>query len=215
MKRNAGTVALSAALLAALAGCAYQDPLELPELGPGAGSMNPASPYGPYYGNGYGYGYGPGYRYDPYYNYYYGGYDPRYYSPGVIYVPVPCADANHDGRCDKRPHGDGHQNDGDGGHHHGGGQQGGSNAGGQSDNDNDGDGGRHDAQPRWPGYGAPVAPAPVPRATPPAPKPPQARPPDVPRRAAPPPPPVDRGPRNGPGRSPSTTDDGPPARRPD
>jgi hypothetical protein len=238
---------MAASMLVALAGCAYQDPFELPDLGPAGRSSAPAPYYGPHYGYGlsYGYGYGSGYRpgYDPYYNYYYGGADPRYYGPGVVYVPypyyvpVPCADANHDGRCDKRPRGDGNDHDG---HHHG------PNDGQNDDEGNNPDGGKHDGIPRWPGsrnpdgtkgdgprlrrdvdterHGAPgmtprVAPAPTivqpaPRAVPPTPRPAQVRPPETPRRAAPPPP-ADRGPRTAPGRSSATVDDGSPPRRPD
>lgn len=78
MKRNAGTVALAAAMLAALGGCAYQDPLALPDLGPPARSSHQQYPqqpysqpypsYSPYYGYGFSYGYGSGYRpgYGPY-----------------------------------------------------------------------------------------------------------------------------------------------------
>lgn len=229
MKRNVGTVVFGAAMLAALGGCAYQDPLQLPDLGPQGRSSMPS----PYYGYGFNYGYGSGYRpgYDPYYNYYYGGADPRYYGPGVVYVPypVPCADANHDGRCDKRPRGDGHGRDDDGNPH------------------DDQNGGKHDRPPLWPNArdgGGPkgdgprvrqgqeidrnvapgmtprVVPAPIilqpnpmPRAVPAAPRPPQSRPQDTPRRAAPPP--ADRGPRVGPGRAPATAEDGSPPRRPD
>lgn len=220
-------------MLVALAGCAYQDPLALPDLGPPtASAQSPYGSYSPYYSYGYNYGYGSGYRpgYDPYYNYYYGGADPRYYyGPGVVYVPypVPCADANSDGRCDKRPRGDGRDDDRDNGHHHDG----------QPD-------GKHDGVPRWPQsrdmdgvkgegprvrrdgnaerYGTPgmtprvapapviVQPAPAPRTAPPPPRPPQVRPQDTPRRAAPP---ADRGPRVAPARPPA--DDGAPARSPD
>jgi hypothetical protein len=214
MKRTFGTGVLGAAMLAALGGCAYQDPLALPDLAPQAQSSMPS----PYYGYGFNYGYGSGYRpgYDPYYNYYYGGTNSRYYGPGVVYVPypVPCADANHDGRCDKRPRGDGHGGDGHGrdddGNHH-----------------DDQNGGKHDRPRQWPnardgggpqGDGPRVRPpAPAPRTTiaPPAPRPPQARPQETPRRAAPPPP-SDRGPRVTPSPSPPPAPtDGSPPRRPD
>jgi len=238
MKRNAATRVFGMAMLAALGGCAYQDPLALPDLGPQAQSSMPS----PYYGYGFNYGYGSGYRpgYDPYYNYYYGGTNSRYYGPGVVYVPypVPCADANHDGRCDKRPRGDGHGGDGHGrdddGNHH-----------------DDQNGGKHDRPRQWPNArdgGGPqtdvrgdgprvrqgqesdrnvapgitprVAPAPVIvqpnpmlRTVPPAPRPPQARPQGAPRRAEPPPP-ADRGPRVTPTPSPAPADGSPP-RRPD
>jgi hypothetical protein len=227
MKRNAGTVVLGAATLAALGGCAYQDPLELPELGPQGGSSMPS----PSYGYGFNYGYGSGYRpgYDPYYNYYYGGADPRYYGPGVVYVPypryvpVPCADANHNGRCDKPPRGDGHGRDDDDNNHHGG------QNGGQNDGQN---GGKHHRPPQWPNArdgGGPqvdgprvrrgkeidrsVAPARRPPQVQPQTQTPQSRPQDTPRRVAPPP--ADRGPRVGPGRTPAPSEDGSPPRRPD
>ncbi len=131
MWRHYTVLMLGAATLAALAGCAYQDPLALPELGPQARSSQQYPGYGPYSGagrygygsSGYGYGPGNGYRpgYDPYYYdpYAYGGrYPPQYYAPGVVYVPypVPCVDANGNGRCDKRPPKE-RDNDGDGGHH--------------------------------------------------------------------------------------------------
>jgi predicted small lipoprotein YifL len=92
MNRKVAQALLGAAMLAALAGCAYQDPLALPDLGPPARSSQQQYPgYSPYYGYGYNYGYGSGYRpgYDPYYSPYYGGGDPRYYTPGVVYVPYP------------------------------------------------------------------------------------------------------------------------------
>ncbi|MGI9245929.1 MAG: hypothetical protein ACR2I8_04395 [Steroidobacteraceae bacterium] len=126
---------------AALAGCAYQEPLSLPPLGaPGVQRSAPYSGYGAYdpYFSVYGsqrYGY-----YDPRYGYVYGGrYDPRYaYPPGYAYYsapglpyPIPgyapyprgpyCIDANRDGRCDERQH---HKGDGrgdDGRNHQGGG----------------------------------------------------------------------------------------------
>jgi predicted small lipoprotein YifL len=252
MKPKARKVVLAVAVLAALGGCAYQDPLALPDLGPPAQSSHQSYPqsyssYDPYYGYGssYGtYGYSSGYQrgYDPYYNYYYGSGD-SYYGPGVVYVPypqyipVPCGDANQDGRCDKRPRRN-HDNDHDG--------------------DNDGrndDGGKQDGIERWPrsqggqgggkgdgprlrrdggGVDRYVAPGASPRVAPPAvtlrPAPgspsltvppmsraPQARPADVQRRVAPPAPidRGDRGPRVGPGRTPTTNVAGSPPRRPD
>ena len=190
MRRNIGTVVVGAAVLGMLAGCAYQDPLGLPDLGPPAQSGSSLyGSYSPYYGYGYNYGYGSGYRpgYDPYYNHYYGGADPRYYGPDVVYVPypVPCADENNDDRCDKRP------------------RRG-------ADDDDHGGGGKHDGIPRWPGardgdgkkgdgprlrreyaerYGAPgttprVQPAPR-AAAPPPPRPAQVRPQASPPRVAP------------------------------
>lgn len=208
MQRNVATVVLAASMLAALAGCAYQDPLELPDLGPPARSGAASPYYSPYYGYGYSYGYGSGYRpgYDPYYNYYYGGADPRYYGPGVVYVPypryvpVPCADANRDGRCDKPPRDD---QAGDG-QHHGPRDP-------QVDHQN---GGKHDGIPRRPGSRNPDgAKGDGPRVVAPAQRPAQVRPPEAPRRAAPPPP-AERGPRVAPGKAP-TVDDGSPPRRPD
>jgi hypothetical protein len=222
MKRIPGTLVLGVAVLAALGGCAYQDPLALPELGPPARSSQQQYPgYNPYYGSGsvysYNYGYGSGYRpgYDPYYSYYYGGGDPRYYSPGVVYVPypqyvpVPCADSNHDGRCDKRPpknHGpdNGPNHDDDG-------------------RDDKPDGVTRPPRPRddRPGEGPRVprsgevnrylAPALTPFVVPAPPRPAQMRPAEPPRRAAPPPP-TERGPRVGPGRAPRAGDDRSPSR---
>ncbi|MGL6222889.1 MAG: hypothetical protein ACRC6L_04825 [Steroidobacteraceae bacterium] len=185
MNRKVAQALLGAAMLAALAGCAYQDPLALPDLGTPARSSQQQYPgYSPNYGSGYnygyGYGYGSGYRpgYDPYYSPYYGGGDPRYYAPGVVYVPypryvpVPCADANGDGRCDQRPP---------------------KNRGHREDAGNGGD--RPDVQHNG-----------VER---PPPRPAQVRPPEPPRRAAPPP---DRGPRVSPGRPAATNDDRSPSR---
>ena len=129
MIRSVGTALVGAAVLAALAGCASQDPFGLPELTPRGTS--PTVQVYPSYGSGYGYGYGYGYPYgyqpghgygypDPYhvaqgpYPYAYGY---RYgYNPYPRYVVVPCADNNRDGRCDSRPPQD-HEHQGDG--HHG------------------------------------------------------------------------------------------------
>ncbi len=236
MNRNVAQALLGAAVLAALAGCAYQDPLALPDLGPSARSSQQQYPgYSPYYGSGYsyGYGYGSGYRpgYDPYYNsQYYGGGDPRYYSPGVVYVPypryvpVPCADTNQDGRCDQRPpkhrgqpDGAGHDDDRPDDQHNGAERP-------PRPRDNAPGNGprvRRGAEDLFTAPGmvplivprppANVRPAPAaPNAgVPPAPLPSQARPPEPPRRAAPPP---DRGPRVSPSRTAATSDDRSPSR---
>ena len=134
MIRGVGTALIGAAVLAALASCAYQDPFGLPELTPRGSSpaVQVYSSYGAGYGYGYGYpsGYRPGFGYgyaDPYYAaqgpypYAYGyGYNPySQYVPYPRYVVVPCADNNRDGRCDSRlprdhdHHGDGHDGDPD------------------------------------------------------------------------------------------------------
>jgi hypothetical protein len=116
MIRSVGTALIGAAALAALAGCAYQDAFDLPNLTP-RGTPPGAQVYPGY---GYGYGYGAGYpnAYQPGYGYGYGyGYaDPYYaaqgpypygygyaYDPIMRYILVPCADRNRDGRCDSRP----------------------------------------------------------------------------------------------------------------
>lgn len=250
MKRNVGSVVLAAATLAALAGCAYQDPLALPDLGagsthsqyPGYGSQYPS--YSPYYGYGYNYGHGSGYRpgYDPYYNYYYGA-DPRYYGPGGVvyvpyprYVPVPCADMNHDGRCDQRPpknnNGDHHHNDGDDDGPKNDGKQNGVERPPRPPYVEQGDGPRirrgemdRDAvQSAYPRAApptailrsAPVAPNGAPNVVRAAPPPSQVvvRPQELPRRAAPPPSPKpDRERRAPPGRPATSDDDGVPLRQ--
>src|SRR5262245_27430366 len=97
--------------LAGLAGCAYEEPLQLPSSYrsygsyPGYGSRS-YSPYGV----------------DPFYYYGYGMTDPFYYRygyPAYGYYPQypvhTCVDANRVGRCD-RWHDD-HDNDGDDDHH--------------------------------------------------------------------------------------------------
>lgn len=117
----------------ALAGCVYQDPFALPPLQSSGGA-------GPSYGSSYfGSGSYYGSHYDPRFGYYYGRGYPGYYSsygplpyPSPGYAPYPrgpyCVDANRDGRCDgQRPHGSGHNHDGDDdghgqSHDHGGGQ---------------------------------------------------------------------------------------------
>jgi predicted small lipoprotein YifL len=203
MNRKVAQALLGAAMLAALAGCAYQDPLALPDLDPPAQSrQQPYAGYSPYYGSGYNYNYSYGSGYDPYYSHYYGG-DPRYhgyYAPGVVYVPypryvpVPCADVNQDGRCDKhngverppRP---------------------------RDDVPGDGPRVRRSEVDRYTAPGmtprivprapASARPAPVPSQLP-SQLPAQARSPEPPRRAAPPP---DRGPRVSPGRPAAASDD--------
>jgi hypothetical protein len=217
MIRSVGTALVGTAVLAALAGCAYQDPFALPgltprgsspgvQVQPGYGYSAPGYGYNGGYGYGYGYpnGYQPGYGFtDPYYtaqgSYPYGYYRP--YNSYPQYIVVPCPDNNRDGRCDSKPpkdhdhHGNGHGNG------HG------------SDNGNDHDGGNPDRDdtPARPRDGRNVAPAIQPRTTPvPAPVPQQpARVHPEPRRATPegvtP-----RGPRGG--RVPATGDDTSPVR---
>lgn len=147
MSRNPIKAGFIAAALATAAGCAVDEGYRLPPLSSGGGGY---STYGPYVGGYYGYGgyyggYSPWYDgpswYDPRYSSgwygpngyggspYYGG----WYGPPA-YVIVPCADNNHDGRCDKRP-----RHPGDDGRPHDG--QGGSTSGsGSGSNHHDGDG---------------------------------------------------------------------------
>lgn len=220
MRRHYTIALLGAVTAAVLSGCAYQDPLALPDLGPPTRSSQQYPGYNPYYGPGstygygtQGYGYGTGYRqgYDPYYYnpYAYGGrYPPQYYSPGVVYVPypVPCVDANGNGRCDKRPPKE-RDNDGDGRHD---GKQGG----GRDRNPaivppryqrdgqrQPGDGPRVQRDVTG---GAPAVAIP-PQAVPAAPSPVQVRPQQPPRRAAPAPQ-VEREPRAGQRRPPARGD---------
>jgi hypothetical protein len=103
MTRTSKTLIVLSAL-AGLAGCAYQDPLRLPNPYPsyGGGSRS-YSPYGV----------------DPLYYYGYGMTDPFYYRygyPAYGYYPQypvhTCVDANRDGRCDRR-HDDHDNDDGD------------------------------------------------------------------------------------------------------
>jgi hypothetical protein len=130
--RSVATALVGTAVLAALAGCAYQQSFDLPELTPPQGVAPGVQVYA---GQGYGYGAGSAYGYGfpgiyrPGYNYsdpYYAGRGPypydsyRYpYNPYPRYVVVPCADNNDDGRCDRKPPKDrDHQgNDGQGGKH--------------------------------------------------------------------------------------------------
>src|SRR6187549_1222362 len=117
MMRSVATALVGTAVLAAAAGCAYQQPsIYLPDVTPpGAGSSSiQAYPgYGSGSGSGYGsmYGYGSPYGYQSGYGYnepYYAGQAPdpygyyRYPYP-YRYVVVPCPDNNSDGRCDRRP----------------------------------------------------------------------------------------------------------------
>jgi hypothetical protein len=222
------------AVLAALAGCAYQDPFALPGLPPAGTSSSvqvyPGSGYGGGYGSSYGGGYGYGYGYPNAYPSRYGYADPYYAGQGAYpygyyrypynsypqYIVVPCPDNNRDGRCDGKPPKDrnhDHQGHGDGNH------------------DGNGDGDRDDTpvRPRdvqgvGPGLGPhtgkrggyeaqrDAAPVIQPRtAPPPAPvmqQPARARP--EPRRATPQDGANPRGPRSG--RAPMTGDDVTPAR---
>jgi hypothetical protein len=108
------------AVLAGLAGCAYQDPLRVPDPYR-TGDWGPRSDSYSFYG-GFG-GYSPYYGYgmtDPFYyrygypTYGYPAYGYRYPYPPYYY----CADVNRDGRCDRKP--SDHDNDGDDdGNHHG------------------------------------------------------------------------------------------------
>ena len=193
MIRSVGTALVGAAVLAALAGCASQDPFGLPELTPRGStpSIQVYPNYGSGYGNGYGYGYGypsgyrPGYRYgyaDPYYAAQ-GPYPYAYgygYNPYPRYVVVPCADNNRDGRCDSPPPKD-HEHQG-GGHH----------------DNHEGDHDRDD-QPVRQRDARGVVPAPVVQ------QPARVRP--EPRHAIPPDATTPRGPRTGKGHQPMTGDD--------
>ena len=118
MTGRAAAALAGTAVLAALAGCAYQESFELPGLAPqGAASgaqvypgygygYGSGDPYGnpPGYGNVYGYA-NPWYAAQGPYPYGYGnGYGYGYaYDPYPRYVVVPCADSNRDGHCDTRP----------------------------------------------------------------------------------------------------------------
>ncbi len=134
MNRSVASALVGTAVLAALAGCAYQQSFGLPELTPPQGvapavQVYPGQGYGYGAGSGYGYGYGypnvyqPGYGfYDPYYagqgQYPYDSY--RYpYDPYPRYVVVPCAENDGNGRCDRKPPKDRDHdgNDGQGGNH--------------------------------------------------------------------------------------------------
>ncbi len=118
MPRSIGTALVGTVVLAASAGCAYQDPFSLPDLA--ARGTSPSMQVYPSYGLGYGYGYRYGYGYGAGYpNVYQPGYgyaNPYFaaqgpypygygylYSPSPGYVVVPCADSDRDGQCDARP----------------------------------------------------------------------------------------------------------------
>jgi hypothetical protein len=112
MIRRVATALAGTVVLAALAGCAYQESFGLPDLTPrGAAPGAQVYPsYGYGYGTGYPYGYAPGYgNVYAYGNPWYAmqGPDPYgygyAYSPSPRYVVVPCADSDRDGRCDTRP----------------------------------------------------------------------------------------------------------------
>ena len=114
MIRRVATALAGAAVLAASAGCAYQESFGLPDLAP-RGAAPGAQVYPSY---GYGYGYGSGYPngYQPGYGNVYGYPNPCYAAQGPYlygygyayntyprYVVVPCADSNRDGHCDTQP----------------------------------------------------------------------------------------------------------------
>jgi hypothetical protein len=118
MLRSIKTTLAGIVVLAASAGCAYQDPFSLPDLTP-RGAAPSAQVY-PSYGFdfGYGYGHGGGYPnvYQPGYGYSYGYANHYYaaqglypygygypYNPGPRYVVVPCAESDRNGRCDAPP----------------------------------------------------------------------------------------------------------------
>ncbi len=117
MIRSVGAGLVGTAVIAALSGCAYQQPFGLPELTPQVGA--PSVQVYPSYGTGYGYGSGTAYGYgypngnqpgygfaDPFYagqGAYPNGYYRYHYSPYPRYIAVPCADGNRDGRCDRPP----------------------------------------------------------------------------------------------------------------
>jgi hypothetical protein len=100
------------AALAGLAGCAYQDPLRLPDPYRTDGWSSGRYGYSPYGYSPYGYshyGYSPFGGFSSYYGY--GMTDPFFYRYGYPtygyyrypYPPVQfCVDANRDGRCDRR-----------------------------------------------------------------------------------------------------------------
>ena len=114
MIRRVATALAGTAVLAASAGCAYQESFGLPDLTPPGGSpgvqVYPSYGYGYGYGAGYPYGYQPGYgNVYGYANPYYGAQGPYPYGYGYAYhtypryVVVPCADSNRDGHCDTQP----------------------------------------------------------------------------------------------------------------
>ena len=116
MIRRAATALAGTAVLAALAGCAYQESFGLPDLTPR--SAAPGAQVYPSYGYDHGYGTGYPYSYQPGYGNVYGYANPYYsaqgpypygygyghaYNPYPRYLVVPCADGNHDGHCDTQP----------------------------------------------------------------------------------------------------------------
>lgn len=112
MIRRVATALAGTAVLAALAGCAYQESFGLPDLTPRSAApgaqVYPSYGYG--YGSGYPYGYQPGYRsVYGYANPYYAAQGPYPYGYGYAYntypryLVVPCADGNRDGHCDTQP----------------------------------------------------------------------------------------------------------------
>lgn len=116
MIRRVATALAGTAVLAASAGCAYQESFGLPDLAP-RGAAPGVQTYPSYgYGSAYGYGTGYPYGYAPGYGNVYAYGNPWYamqgpdpygygyaYSPYPRYVVVPCADSDRDGRCDTRP----------------------------------------------------------------------------------------------------------------
>jgi len=112
MIRRVATALAGIAVLAATAGCAYQESFGLPDLTPrGAAPGAQVYPsYGFGYGTGYPYGYQPGYgSVYGYANPYYAMQGPYPYGYGYAYhtyprvLVVPCADGNRDGHCDTQP----------------------------------------------------------------------------------------------------------------
>jgi len=120
--RSVRAALVGTAALAALAGCASQDPFGLPDLTP-QGAQPSVQVY-PGYGYGYGTGYPNGYPLAyGYGNPYYAAQGPYPYErgyayhPNPLYIAVPCADGNRDGRCDTQPPKKHHDRDQDGGDH--------------------------------------------------------------------------------------------------
>lgn len=116
MIQRVATALAGIAVLAAAAGCAYQESFRLPDLT--TSGKSPGAQADPSYGYGYGYGYGTGYPYgyQPGYGSVYGYANPYYalqgpypYGYGHAYhtyprvLVVPCADGNRDGHCDAQP----------------------------------------------------------------------------------------------------------------
>jgi len=112
MIRRVATALAGTAVLAASAGCAYQESFGLPDLTP-RGAAPGAQVY-PSYGYGYGTGYSNGYQ--PGYGNVYGYGNPYYdmqgpypygygyaYNTYPRYLVVPCADGDRDGHCDTQP----------------------------------------------------------------------------------------------------------------